>query len=54
ESCFSTSLNPAAPPPTQGSPFRSISPVVRILNSPLIHMDIYLGLSSHLGFDVSA
>uniref|UniRef100_A0A5K3EQL1 Uncharacterized protein n=1 Tax=Mesocestoides corti TaxID=53468 RepID=A0A5K3EQL1_MESCO len=45
---------PVAPPPTQGSPFRIISPAVRILSYSLIHTDIYLGLSSNMGFDVSA
>uniref|UniRef100_A0A5K3EQM8 Polyprotein n=1 Tax=Mesocestoides corti TaxID=53468 RepID=A0A5K3EQM8_MESCO len=40
--------------PTQGPPCRSISPVARILNSLLIHRDIYLGVSPHIGLDVSA
>uniref|UniRef100_A0A5K3G348 Uncharacterized protein n=1 Tax=Mesocestoides corti TaxID=53468 RepID=A0A5K3G348_MESCO len=31
-----------------------MSPAARILNSPLIHTDIYFGLSSHLGLDVRA
>uniref|UniRef100_A0A5K3FL11 Ovule protein n=1 Tax=Mesocestoides corti TaxID=53468 RepID=A0A5K3FL11_MESCO len=31
-----------------------MSPAPRILNSPLIHSIFYLGLSSHLGLDVSA
>uniref|UniRef100_A0A5K3FLL9 Uncharacterized protein n=1 Tax=Mesocestoides corti TaxID=53468 RepID=A0A5K3FLL9_MESCO len=40
-------------PPTQGPPFCSISQAARILNSPLIHTDIYPGLSSQLDLDVS-
>uniref|UniRef100_A0A5K3FR99 Ovule protein n=1 Tax=Mesocestoides corti TaxID=53468 RepID=A0A5K3FR99_MESCO len=47
-------LIPVTPPPTQGSPFRSMSPAARILTFPLIRKNIYLGVSSHLGFDVSA
>uniref|UniRef100_A0A5K3FG62 Uncharacterized protein n=1 Tax=Mesocestoides corti TaxID=53468 RepID=A0A5K3FG62_MESCO len=31
-----------------------MSPAARILNSPLIHTDIYPGLSSRLCLDVSA
>uniref|UniRef100_A0A5K3G012 Uncharacterized protein n=1 Tax=Mesocestoides corti TaxID=53468 RepID=A0A5K3G012_MESCO len=31
-----------------------MSPAAQILNSPLIHTDIYLGLSSQIGLDVSA
>uniref|UniRef100_A0A5K3ERX1 Uncharacterized protein n=1 Tax=Mesocestoides corti TaxID=53468 RepID=A0A5K3ERX1_MESCO len=34
ESCLFTPLNLVAPPPTQGSPFRSMSPAARSLNSP--------------------
>uniref|UniRef100_A0A5K3FDQ9 Uncharacterized protein n=1 Tax=Mesocestoides corti TaxID=53468 RepID=A0A5K3FDQ9_MESCO len=49
-----TPVKPVAPPPTQGSPFRSMSPAARILNSPLINTDIYRGVSPHLGLDVSA
>uniref|UniRef100_A0A5K3FHM0 Ovule protein n=1 Tax=Mesocestoides corti TaxID=53468 RepID=A0A5K3FHM0_MESCO len=49
-----TPLNPVAPPPTKDSPFRSMSPALRTLNSLLIHTDIYLGLSSHLGLDISS
>uniref|UniRef100_A0A5K3EW83 Ovule protein n=1 Tax=Mesocestoides corti TaxID=53468 RepID=A0A5K3EW83_MESCO len=45
---------PVAPPPTQGSPFRSLSTTARNLNSSFIHTDIYLGLSQHLGLGVSA
>uniref|UniRef100_A0A5K3F2Y0 Uncharacterized protein n=1 Tax=Mesocestoides corti TaxID=53468 RepID=A0A5K3F2Y0_MESCO len=41
-------------PPTQGSPFRSVSPAARILNSLNIRTNIYPGLSSHLDLDVSA
>uniref|UniRef100_A0A5K3G2G9 PDEase domain-containing protein n=1 Tax=Mesocestoides corti TaxID=53468 RepID=A0A5K3G2G9_MESCO len=41
-------------PPTQGYPFRSTSPAAQTLNSPLIRMNIYLGLTSHMGLDVSA
>uniref|UniRef100_A0A5K3G5R5 Ovule protein n=1 Tax=Mesocestoides corti TaxID=53468 RepID=A0A5K3G5R5_MESCO len=37
--------NPVAPPPTQGSPCRSMSPAARILNSPFISSNIYLGVS---------
>uniref|UniRef100_A0A5K3FRS5 Uncharacterized protein n=1 Tax=Mesocestoides corti TaxID=53468 RepID=A0A5K3FRS5_MESCO len=48
------SLTRPLQPPTQGSPFRSMSPATRIPNSPLIHTDIYLGLPSYLGLDVSA
>uniref|UniRef100_A0A5K3ELT4 Ovule protein n=1 Tax=Mesocestoides corti TaxID=53468 RepID=A0A5K3ELT4_MESCO len=40
--------------PTQGSPCRRTSPAARILNFPFINPNIYLGLSSHLGLDVSA
>uniref|UniRef100_A0A5K3F2H8 Secreted protein n=1 Tax=Mesocestoides corti TaxID=53468 RepID=A0A5K3F2H8_MESCO len=47
-------LNPVAPPPTQASPFRSIAPTARILNSPFIHTNTYLELSSDLGLDVTA
>uniref|UniRef100_A0A5K3EZQ6 Uncharacterized protein n=1 Tax=Mesocestoides corti TaxID=53468 RepID=A0A5K3EZQ6_MESCO len=54
ESCLFTPPNPVAPPPTQGSPFRSMSPAARILNSPLICTNIYLGVSPHLGLDVNA
>uniref|UniRef100_A0A5K3FWJ8 Uncharacterized protein n=1 Tax=Mesocestoides corti TaxID=53468 RepID=A0A5K3FWJ8_MESCO len=54
ELCLFIPLNPVAPPPTQGSPFRSMSPAPQTLNSPLIHTDIDLGLSSRLGCDVSA
>uniref|UniRef100_A0A5K3EVE5 Ovule protein n=1 Tax=Mesocestoides corti TaxID=53468 RepID=A0A5K3EVE5_MESCO len=54
ESCFFTTLNSVAPPPTQGSTFRNLSPATRILNSPLICMIDYLELSPHLGLDVSA
>uniref|UniRef100_A0A5K3FCK5 Ovule protein n=1 Tax=Mesocestoides corti TaxID=53468 RepID=A0A5K3FCK5_MESCO len=54
ESCLFTPLDPVAPPPTRGSPFRGMSPVARILNSLLIHTDIYHGLSSHQGLNVSA
>uniref|UniRef100_A0A5K3F693 Reverse transcriptase domain-containing protein n=1 Tax=Mesocestoides corti TaxID=53468 RepID=A0A5K3F693_MESCO len=39
---------------TQGSPFLSVSIASRILNSPLIRLDIYLRLLSQLGLDVSA
>uniref|UniRef100_A0A5K3FQV5 Uncharacterized protein n=1 Tax=Mesocestoides corti TaxID=53468 RepID=A0A5K3FQV5_MESCO len=35
-------------------PFRRMSPTALILNSSLIRINIYLGLSSHLGLDVSA
>uniref|UniRef100_A0A5K3EF15 Secreted protein n=1 Tax=Mesocestoides corti TaxID=53468 RepID=A0A5K3EF15_MESCO len=54
ESCLFIPLNPVAPPPTKGSSFCSMSPATRILNFPLIHTNIYPGLSSHLGLDVSA
>uniref|UniRef100_A0A5K3G3R4 Secreted protein n=1 Tax=Mesocestoides corti TaxID=53468 RepID=A0A5K3G3R4_MESCO len=53
-SCLFTPLKPVALPPTQGSPFRSMSPAARILNSPFISPNIYLGASPHLGLDVSA
>uniref|UniRef100_A0A5K3F520 Alpha-1,2-Mannosidase n=1 Tax=Mesocestoides corti TaxID=53468 RepID=A0A5K3F520_MESCO len=38
-------------PPTQGSPFRSKSPAVQILNSTFTSTNIYLGLTSLLGLD---
>uniref|UniRef100_A0A5K3F058 Ovule protein n=1 Tax=Mesocestoides corti TaxID=53468 RepID=A0A5K3F058_MESCO len=41
-------------PPTQGSPCRRRSPATRILNSPFISPNIYLGASPHLGLYVSA
>uniref|UniRef100_A0A5K3FYQ6 Secreted protein n=1 Tax=Mesocestoides corti TaxID=53468 RepID=A0A5K3FYQ6_MESCO len=34
--------------------YRSLSSAARILNPPLIHTDIDLRLSSHIGLDVSA
>uniref|UniRef100_A0A5K3ETS6 Uncharacterized protein n=1 Tax=Mesocestoides corti TaxID=53468 RepID=A0A5K3ETS6_MESCO len=40
--------------PTQGPPIRSISPAARTPNSPLSCANIYHGLSSHLGLDVSS
>uniref|UniRef100_A0A5K3FUD1 Uncharacterized protein n=1 Tax=Mesocestoides corti TaxID=53468 RepID=A0A5K3FUD1_MESCO len=33
---------------------RNMAPAVQILNSPLIHTNMYLGLTSHLDLDVSA
>uniref|UniRef100_A0A5K3FQE8 Ovule protein n=1 Tax=Mesocestoides corti TaxID=53468 RepID=A0A5K3FQE8_MESCO len=50
----SHSLIQSLQPPTQGPPICSISPAAWLLNSSLINTNIYLGLSSHLGFDVSA
>uniref|UniRef100_A0A5K3ETI8 Taste receptor type 1 member 1 n=1 Tax=Mesocestoides corti TaxID=53468 RepID=A0A5K3ETI8_MESCO len=52
ESCLFTLLNPVAPPLTQGSPSLCTSPAARILNSPLIRTDIYLGASPHPGPEV--
>uniref|UniRef100_A0A5K3G3P5 Uncharacterized protein n=1 Tax=Mesocestoides corti TaxID=53468 RepID=A0A5K3G3P5_MESCO len=51
---YAHSLIRSLQPPSQGPPFRSVWPAARILNSPLIHINIYLGFSSHLGLDVSA
>uniref|UniRef100_A0A5K3F1A0 Uncharacterized protein n=1 Tax=Mesocestoides corti TaxID=53468 RepID=A0A5K3F1A0_MESCO len=47
-------LNSVAPPPTQGSPFRSMSPDARTLIAPLTRTNIYRGLSSPLPLDFSA
>uniref|UniRef100_A0A5K3FVS6 Ovule protein n=1 Tax=Mesocestoides corti TaxID=53468 RepID=A0A5K3FVS6_MESCO len=43
-----------ASPPIQGFPSRSMATAAQILNSPLIHTYMCLGLTSHLGLDVSA
>uniref|UniRef100_A0A5K3FGF2 Uncharacterized protein n=1 Tax=Mesocestoides corti TaxID=53468 RepID=A0A5K3FGF2_MESCO len=41
-------------PPTQGYHFRSKSLAARILNSPFISTNIYLGVSPHTGLDVTS
>uniref|UniRef100_A0A5K3EJ67 Uncharacterized protein n=1 Tax=Mesocestoides corti TaxID=53468 RepID=A0A5K3EJ67_MESCO len=54
ESCLFTPRNPVAPLPTQGSPFRRVSPAAGIINSLFIHTNICHRLSPHPGLDVSA
>uniref|UniRef100_A0A5K3G1L7 Taste receptor type 1 member 1 n=1 Tax=Mesocestoides corti TaxID=53468 RepID=A0A5K3G1L7_MESCO len=55
ETCLFTPLNPVAPSSDTGFPFsQHVASRADPQLPPLIRMNSYLGLSSHLGLDVGA